>query len=220
MPRQAGPEYHETPGRPAAPSRYDRGSMSALPPTPAALAASPADAATLEQIAATRRHPRLRLRRRRHPGGVPAAGRRVRRRAARHSLRDEGELVAGHRAAGARARQRRRRQLHGRGGRRASLRLHPGRHRLHRGGQEPGRTGTGRGPEPAGHQRRVARRARTAGPPGRRPRRRGPGRPARQPRHRRPEPPAHLHRPQVEQVRRADRRGPRPVQGRSPRARR
>ena len=53
MPRQAGPEYHETPGRPVAPSRYDRGSMSALPPTPAAPVASPADAATLEQIAAS-----------------------------------------------------------------------------------------------------------------------------------------------------------------------
>ena len=53
MPRQAGPEYHETLGRPAAPSRYDRGSMSALPPLPAVPAASPADAATLEQIAVT-----------------------------------------------------------------------------------------------------------------------------------------------------------------------
>jgi diaminopimelate decarboxylase len=51
VPRQAGPEYHETPGRLAVPSRYDRGSMSAFPPTPAAPAASPADAATLEQIA-------------------------------------------------------------------------------------------------------------------------------------------------------------------------
>ncbi len=52
MPRQAGPEYHETPERPARPSRYDRWSMSAHPPTPAAPAASPTDAATLEQIAA------------------------------------------------------------------------------------------------------------------------------------------------------------------------
>ena len=66
------------------------------------------------------------------PRRLPAPRRRVRRAPARHPLRAQGQLHAGHGAADALARQPRRRQLDGRGRRGAALRLRAARHRLHR----------------------------------------------------------------------------------------
>ena len=76
-----------------------------------------------------------------------------------------------------------------------ALRLPARPDRLHRRRQERRRDRSRGVARPAGHQRRVARRARSHRPARRRAGHGGPRRAARQPRHRRQEPSAHLHRP-------------------------
>ncbi len=151
------------------------------------------------------RHAVLRLQRRGDPRRLAGARRGLRRPSARHPLRAQGQLHARHRAPDARARQPRRRQLDGRGGRGAQVRLHAAPDRVHGRGQVGRRTRARRGARLSRHQRRVAGRTRPPRRHRRRPRREGARRAARQSRHRRREPSAHLDRPARQQVRRADR---------------
>ncbi len=110
--------------------------MSALPPLPAVPAASPADAATLEQIAATVGTPAYVY----GADAIQAAYRQLDAafgdapHAIHYAMKANSSLAIVRlvRALGSA----RRCQLHGRSGRRASLRLHPGRDRVHRGRQE------------------------------------------------------------------------------------
>ena len=136
----------------------------------------------------------------------------------------------GDRPAAARARQPCRCQFARRGRCRDALRLSSRSDRLHRRRQERGGDRSRRGARAAGDQRRIAGRARSHRSARDRAERDGARRAARQSRHRREEPSAHFHRPEVQQVRRADRRGagvvprdvvaPRAVAGRRARAHR
>ena len=168
---------------------------------------SSATACPLSAVAGGRGHAALRLQR----GGDPGALRGARRRRSaairtgcttRSRPTPRSALVH----AAARARQRRRRQLDLGDRRRAPRRLRPRGHRLHRRRQVDAASSSGGAARPAGHQRRVGRRARAHRGDCRGAR---PGRPRRHPhqsRHRRAEPSAHFDRPEDQQVRRAGRR--------------